>query len=97
VKKSLAKVEIYTAVDLLGTYAGQATDLQGWAQGAQINTDRNLRLQYLAGWGFNSFLGSELLADIHRYYRFPERLFVGSEARLQILRFQLEGEPKQSR
>lgn len=94
VKRSLAKIEIYTAVDLLSTYAGQAPDLQGWAQGAQINTDRNLRLQYLAGWGFNSYIGSELLADVHHYYRFPEKLFVGSQARLQILRFALEGEPK---
>ena len=36
-------------IDLLATYAGQAPLLKEWSQGAQINTDRNLRLQYLAG------------------------------------------------
>src|SRR5262249_11347906 len=35
--------------DLLATFAGQAPHLAAWSQGAQINTDRNLRLQYLAG------------------------------------------------
>ncbi len=41
------------AVDLLSTYAGQAADLAGWLVGAQINTDMNLRLQYLAGLALN--------------------------------------------
>ena len=37
------------SIDLLSTYAGQASDLAEWLVGAQINTDMNLRLQYLAG------------------------------------------------
>ena len=49
VKQSLAEVGFHSAVGLLATYAGQATDLQEWMRDAQINTDRNLRLQYLAG------------------------------------------------
>ena len=27
--------------------------MKGWSRGAQINTDRNLRLQYLAGMSHN--------------------------------------------
>src|SRR5262249_31592215 len=36
-------------IDLLATYIGQASMLTEWSRGAQINTDRNLRVQYLAG------------------------------------------------
>ncbi len=41
-------------IDLLATYSGQAPLLKEWSRGAQINTDRNLRLQYLAGMWLNS-------------------------------------------
>ncbi len=74
------------AVDLLATYAGQARHLKEWSEGAQINTDRNLRLQYLAGMWLNSNMGSEILASILAYYRFPAETFVGSPARVSALR-----------
>jgi len=80
------------AVDLLATYAGQAADLQEWSKHAQINTDSNLRLQYLAGMWLNSYLGTEILAGMLRYYRFPENVFVGSDERVQALKQALEKE-----
>ena len=52
------------SVDLLATYAGQAADMAEWLRGAQINTDMNLRLQYLAGLALNRNLSKELLDDI---------------------------------
>ena len=73
-------------VDLLATYAGQAPRLQEWGQDAQINTDRNLRLQYLAGMWLNSYKGREILAGILRYYQFPENLFLGSGDRVEALK-----------
>ncbi len=51
-------------IDLLATYAGQAPLLKEWSRGAQINTDRNLRLQYLAGMSLNSNMGERILAGI---------------------------------
>ena len=54
VARSLREVGIDSALDLAGTYAGQAQDLAVWLAGAAINTDRNLRLQYLAGEGLNA-------------------------------------------
>jgi len=93
VKKSLAQVGFPSAVSMLATYAAQAPDLRGWMQDAQLNTDRNLRLQYLAGLSLNSCLGSEILADIGHYYSFPTNLFVGSAQRRQMLKFALEGPP----
>ncbi len=73
-------------LELLATYAGRASDMKGWMQGAQINRDRNLRLQYLAGMWLNSYVGTEILSGILQYYRFPDGVFVGSEERLQMLK-----------
>ena len=78
VKTSLAQVGFNTAIDLLGSYAGRAADLGEWIRDAQINTDRDLRLQYLAGLGLNAHAGSEILEEVTRYYRFPDNLFIGS-------------------
>jgi spermidine synthase len=97
VKKSLADVGFRSAVALLGTYAGQASDLRPWTRDAQINTDWNLRLQYLAGLGFNSYMGSEILSEILRYRRFPEQLFVGSERRKRMLNLRFRGLSASSR
>jgi spermidine synthase len=74
------------AVDLLATYAGQAADMAGWLRGAQINTDMNLRLQYLAGLALDHDQSKQLLQDILLYYRFPANLIEGSDARMAALR-----------
>jgi spermidine synthase len=74
------------AIDLLATYAGQAPLLGDWSRGAQLNTDRNLRLQYLAGMWLNSYMGPEILNGILAYYHFPENTFVGSPGRIQALK-----------
>ncbi len=77
-------------INLLATYAGQAPNLKEWSQGAQINTDRNLRLQYLAGLWLNSNMGSRILSGILRFYRFPDETFVGSPEGVQSLKQALE-------
>ena len=73
------------AVSLFATYAGQASDLKIWNQKAQINRDRNLRLQYLAGLGFNSNMRKEILESLLSYYRFPDNLFTGSPQTIRDL------------
>ena len=74
------------AIDLLATYAGQAPLLKEWSRGAQINTDRNLRLQYLAGMWLNSNMGEQILSSILAYYRFPDQTFVGSPQGVHALK-----------
>jgi spermidine synthase len=73
-------------IDLLATYAGQAPLLKEWSQGAQINTDRNLRLQYLAGMWLNSSMGARTLSSILAHYRFPVQTFIGSPERIDVLK-----------
>jgi spermidine synthase len=90
VARSLRHVGFDSALDLLGTYAGGARDMADWLGTAAINTDRNLRLQYLAADGLNVYRADEiyrrLVAD---GVRFPERLFAGSPAALEELRQRL--------
>jgi spermidine synthase len=78
--------QVPEGIDLLSTYAGQASMLEEWSKGAQINTDRNLRLQYLAGMWLNSNSRDLNLASIRKHYRFPEQTFVGSAGSINLLK-----------
>jgi len=86
VNESLREVGFRSAVELLATYAGRASDLGPWLRDAQINQDVNLRLQYIAGMGLNSPDSAAIYRDVIKYRRFPEDLFVGASSRLIALR-----------
>jgi spermidine synthase len=87
VRQSLAQVGFRSAIDLLGTYAGRPTDLAQWLHGAAINTDRNLRLQYLAGEGLNIYEADSIFDDMTAQgLEFPSDLFAGSPESLAHLR-----------
>src|SRR5262249_40915095 len=77
--QSMQRGGFKSALDLLATYAGQAGDLAPWLQKAEINRDRNLRLQYLAGMAPNVYLEHAIYNDMVTYRRFPENLFTGSD------------------
>jgi spermidine synthase len=83
-------VEPEEAIALLATYFGQAPMLKEWSRGAQINTERNLRLQYLAGMWLNSDLAQPILASIRESYRFPDQTFVGSPESIDALKAALD-------
>jgi spermidine synthase len=80
VKRSLAEIGMRSAVDLFATYAGSAEDMKPWLQDAQINTDRNLRLQYLAGRGLNLYQADVIYSQMLPYAQPPNGVFSGSEA-----------------
>ena len=82
-----------SAIDLFATYAGRKPDLEPWLRDAQINHDRNLRLQYLAGLGLNLYQSDIIYSDILRYKKFPEGLFSGSEATMRQLREAIASAP----
>ena len=67
VRTSLEDVGFASLVDLLSTYAGHAEDVRGWLEGAEINRDRNLRLQYLAGMQPNLYEGGRIYNEIVSY------------------------------
>jgi spermidine synthase len=86
VRRSLADVGFGSAEDLLATYAGRAQDIAPWVADAQVNRDRDLRLQYLAGLEANSYLSGPIYSRMLEYRRFPDDLFTGSAVDRQALR-----------
>ena len=89
VRESLNEVGLGSAVSLLSTYAGRGPDLQRWLRNAQINRDRDLRLQYLAGFGMLTNDATTILYDMLRYRRFPNSSFEGTAEQLHTLRYAL--------
>jgi spermidine synthase len=73
------------AIHLFATFAGQASNLREWTKNAQINQDKNLRLQYLAGMHFNSYQSTKILQSILAYYKFPANVFTGSSEHIGML------------
>lgn len=88
VAESLRDVGFRSAAELLGTYAAHRADLTHWLDGAAINRDRNLRLQYLAGWGLN-VNRADVIYDriVGKGVELPESLFTGSPQRLNEVRW----------
>ncbi len=86
VAMALAKVGFRSSLDLLATFGGSASDLSPWLQDAEINRDRNLRLQYLAGMSSTEQNSAAVYDQITSFRRVPEDLFVGSDAQRQRLR-----------
>jgi spermidine synthase len=87
IARSLGEVGIYSAVDLFANYAGSKTDLAPWLRDAQINRDRNLRLQYLAGMGLNLYQSDVIYAEMLNHASvYPADLFTGTPETLQSLR-----------
>jgi spermidine synthase len=86
VKRSLKQVGFTSAVDLLGTYGGRSRDMAGWLANAQINRDRNLRLQYLAGMDPNTYNEAAIYNVICDYRKFPDDLFAGNAITMAALR-----------
>ena len=78
VKQSLEEVVLKSAGDILGTYAGRGRDLAPWLADAEINRERHLRLQYLAGLAANTDHRFAIFGAIVDYRRYPADLFVAA-------------------
>ena len=89
VKVSLDESALGSATDLMRTYAGRAPELKTWLKGSEINLDRNLRLQYLAGLQLNSQLGKAMYIPLLAQRRWAPDLFVGRPETLVELRTKL--------
>jgi spermidine synthase len=86
VAASLGEVGFDSPIALFSTYAGDGSTLKSWLEGAAINRDRNLRLQYLAAAGLNSYRSEAIYNQLVTYRRFPDSLFIADEAWKERLR-----------
>ncbi len=85
VRESLRGIGIMSMFDMLATYTGNADDLKSWIAGSQMNTDDDLRLSYLAGWGINSAIEDLLYRAMLARRRPPVEMLTGSSDRVQLL------------
>ena len=85
-KYSLDNVGIHSALDLAALYSGRGSDLAPWLADAQINEDRSLKLQYLAGLALNLYDQDAIYSAIMSYATFPGDLFTGPDDLKQALR-----------
>ena len=93
VNRSLQAIGFQPPISLLTTYLSQASDLVSWLADAEINRDRNLRLQYLAGMGLDLSDQSIIYDAMTAYRSFPEDLFLVSDELGQVLRQALDRTP----
>jgi spermidine synthase len=85
VVQSLRDVKLDTSANLFATYAGNSAELQPWLKDAAINHDRDLRLQYLAGFALNHADEDAIYREIMQYWAPPVALFRGSPQNLDAL------------
>ena len=85
VAQSLGEVGFYSAAQLMSTFAAKKPEVDPWLEDAEINRDRNLRLQFLAGLGANLYEADAIYRDMARYRTYPEGLFTGSPGRINEL------------
>jgi len=85
VAESMADVGFHSALDLLKTYGASGYDMEKWLGPADLNRDRDLRLQYLAGFGADLYLEKEIYNSIKDTRTWPEGLFEGSPANINDL------------
>jgi spermidine synthase len=91
VAQSLREIGFNNATELFSTFAGNAQMLKPWTQDAQINRDRNLRLQFLAGLGLNLYDQAGIYSQMVQYRRYPEGLFTGTDEQLARIRMATGG------
>jgi spermidine synthase len=84
--QAVRDVGFMSAMELMSSYAGHAPELAAWLKDAAINTDRDLRLQYLAGMGVNADAQDQIYFGLAQARRLPPDLFVGSAETLAELR-----------
>jgi len=78
VRQSMNEIGFPTATAMYATYLGDEPAMRDWLKGAQINTDHNLRLMYLAGWGINAEMADTLYRKIMAMRKTPRPMFTGS-------------------
>ncbi len=78
VRASLADIGMRNVFDLFGTYLSGAKSLREWTRGAEINSDADLRLSYLAGWGINANMANDHYVNMLRHRDSPGIYFTGS-------------------
>jgi hypothetical protein len=77
VLQSLTDVNYGSVVALFGTFAAHSSQLTGYLADAQLNRDRNLRLQYLSGMAVNTYDQALIYSQLISGGSWKDDLFTG--------------------
>jgi spermidine synthase len=86
VLQSLSEVNYGSVLSLFGTFAAHSSQLRNYLADAQLNRDRNLRLQYLAGMAVNHYDQSKIYSDLQTNGGWLDGVFTGDEVTLAALK-----------
>lgn len=84
--ESLSAVGLNSAQDILKSYAGDRRSMESWLNEFEMNLDRNLRLEYLAGEALNQRSEQDIFSDIVEDFSYPGELFDLVDSEEQVLR-----------
>lgn len=87
---SLRDVDLDSAMKIIARYAADKESLREWLADAQINRDANMRLQYLAGMGLNTYEADLIYDAMVKTRSFPEWLIKADPEDEFTLRILLE-------
>jgi hypothetical protein len=76
--RSLVESGFGSMLDLFSTWVGDRASMAPALRGSQPNLDRNLRLQYLAGFAAGPLEHERIYQHLVERRDFPEQLFTGS-------------------
>lgn len=92
VLKSLAEVDYGSVTSLFGTFAAHTAQLTDYLKDAEVNRDRNLRLQYLSGMAVNTYQQAEVYADLLAAGKWKDDLFTGDPLLVESVRASFEAQ-----
>ena len=72
---SLRQTEIDNVFALLKHYSGSRNDISSWLSDAEINKDKNLRLEYLAGKALDLQQADQIYSAMTSTIKYPDNLF----------------------
>jgi len=94
VMDSLRDLGFMEPMQLFSTYGGGRPDLGEWVKGVPLNRDRDLKLQYMAGWGINSQAEHEIYMDMMKFRKMPKDMFFGTPERVGTLLQAIQAGPQ---
>ncbi|MBN1610311.1 MAG: fused MFS/spermidine synthase [Polyangiaceae bacterium] len=89
--ESFKQVRITSAIDLLSAYGASGRDMASWLQGAPVNRDFSLKLEYISGLAMDQKEADPIYAHMVAGRTFPADAFTGSPAQLNELRRRILG------
>jgi len=74
----------------MSTYSGRRSDFTDWLKSAEINRDRNLRLQVSRRLGLDNNGSFYIYYEMLKHFHYPDNLFIVSDEKKAALKKMLD-------